>query len=210
MRRLLRAEHGFSLAEIAIASGLAVGALAVVSSFLVSAQRTVTIEQIRSSSNDDARAAMEQVDREVRSANFILPLDDKTLVVSTQSNKTTLDRCVQWLVQDQQLLRREWPSGSPDDASGWRVVADNVVNQELGEPLFVLPDTPNNRFVTGGQTVDVTIHVNGDLEKSPDSTAVISQSLTGRNVNAQIAAAGVAWPPATPPVECTVPPTGLP
>lgn len=205
MRRLLRAEHGFSLAEIAIASGLALGVLAIVSSFLVSAQRTVSIEQVRSSSNDEARAAMEQVDREVRSANFILPLDANTLLVETQSNAPTFDlRCVQWMVQDGQLLRRSWPSRSAGDPTGWRVVAEHVVNQELGRPLFVLPDTAANRVTTGGRTVDVTIYVNSDLENNPDATVVIQQSLTGRNITAEVAAAGVTWPPTTPQDECKV------
>lgn len=202
-RVLSRSQRGFTVIEVSVAAALTAASLTIVSGFLTSAQRTVSIEQTRSNSNDESRLAMEQVDREVRSANFILPLDPYTLIVETQNNAPTpTNNCVLWTLADGQLLRRSWQLFDPENATGWRVVATGVVNQELGLPLFELPDMPSNRLESGGFTVDVTIYVNPDLEKNPDSTVVVRQSLTGRNVVARFMPAGLSWPPTEPQVQC--------
>lgn len=205
LRLLRRSERGFSLTEIVLAGALTAASLTIASGFLISAQRTVSIEQTRSNSNDESRAAMEQVDREVRSSNFILTLDPYTLIVETQNNAPTpVNNCVVWVLEDRQLRRRSWPVNGVDDPTKWRVVAEHVVNQELNQPLFELPNTLNNRLPTGGRTVDVTIHVNPDLEDSPSSTVVSRQSLTGRNIPADdFVLAGQPWPPTAPPVRCS-------
>lgn len=208
MNRLLRDESGVSLLEVVVSSALTLAVLAIATAFLVNAQTTVLRQERLSAANDEARAAMEQLDREVRSANFILPLNaGSTLVVHTQSNAPTAgDRCVQWVLADRELRRRSWPISRPDLVAGWRTIATKVVNSDLATPLFLLPDTPSNRVTTGGRTVEVTVLVHNDPDATDERPVAHRQSLTGRNVAAGHPPAGTVWPPVSPPAPCEVVP----
>lgn len=191
-----------------IAFALMTGLLGVVGMFLVSAQRTVNREEQLGAANDQARLAMEQLDREVRSADFILTLDDSSLLVASQSNAPAQGtRCIQWTIDERELRRRTWPPASPANATAWRTIAEHLVNEDLGEATFELPDTEANRVSTGGRSVEATFLVNTDLDGHPDATIGIEQSLTGRNIAAGSPAAGSVWPPTTPPLPCDVLPS---
>lgn len=205
MIRLARDESGMSLIEVVVASAVMLSLLVIVTGFLISAQTTVVLQERRTVANDQARGAMEQLDREVRSSGFIFTLDQHALLVHTQSNAPTAgERCVHWVVQSGELLRREWPVGDPAQAGGWRTVAGNLVNQDLAVPTFVLPTVASNQVTTGGRTVDVTFLANANLVDEPNATVAIAQSLSGRNIAAGPPAAGVTWPPASPPAPCEV------
>ena len=75
----------------------------------------------------------------------------------------------------QQLLYRTWPVLSPEDATGWTIAADGIVNRDLGEPPFTLD--------AAGRTIAVEFHVNPDLAERPQATQVVEASLTGRNTS---------------------------
>ena len=193
-----------SLIEVVVSSAVLLTVLAIVAAFLTSAHTSVAGQQRRSVANDEARAAMEQLDREVRSAGLVLTLDDQSLLVHTLSNAPDAgERCVQWTVQSRELRRRAWPIGHPEQATGWLVIANDIANGDLARPTFVLTDTPHNRVSTGGRAVDTTILVGRDLS-DPTSVVATTQSLTGRNIAAGPPPAGAPWPPTTPPPPCEV------
>lgn len=201
MRRLLGDEGGISLVEVIIAGALTVGFAAVLLTFLYSAQGAVVTQTNRGIANDQARAAMDQLDREVRSANFIYVDDPESLLVHTQSNAPTAgNRCVEWTIANGELLRREWPTNDPANASGWRIIATDIVNVEEGIDTFVLPDFESNRVKTGGRSVEVRIVV----EAAEDATSSLQLTLSGRNVVGGPPAPGDTWPPTTPPPPCDV------
>lgn len=189
--RVLRAraegETGLTLAEVMVAAMVMGIVAAVFLSVLVSVQKGVGRQQERSQDNDQARLAVEQLDREIRSGNVLYDPEKESpafysLRVYTQANAPTRNpafQCVQWLIQDQQLLRRSWPPGRPEDVSGWRVVAEGIVNVEEGVPAFVLDPDPSK----GGRTVDITILVNNRLAGQPGQTIRIQTAITGRNTS---------------------------
>jgi hypothetical protein len=137
-------------------------------SLLESVQEGVARQDYRSRSNDQARLAMEAVDREVRSGSVLYdpagevdaggaPLAYYGLRVYTYANAPTRNAgnpvCVQFRISNQQLLRRWWPSGNLAASTGWQIVATNVVNVTQGVRAFQL-DPTNSRIV------DVTILAN--------------------------------------------------
>lgn len=197
MKRLLHEdERGFTLPELAITISILVLVVATFLGVLESVNTAVGRQQERSISNDEARLAVERLDREIRSGNVLYDPGDEadpnyTLRIYTQANATTRTpsfQCVQWTIQDQQLLRRFWPPGEPEDVSSWRLVAEHVVNAEPGVevPAFTLDtlavgDNPSGD--KGGRTVEIVLIID-PAPDDPTSNAVrIETSLTGRNTS---------------------------
>jgi type II secretory pathway pseudopilin PulG len=188
MQRLWREERGITLTELMITVTLLTLVTGAFLTFLESTNRAVVVEQERSLANDEARLAVQQLDREVRSANYIYDPDDEiqpykgySLRVYTQANAPTRTpgfQCVQWRIQDGDLLRRSWPTGQPGLASSWRLVAGNIVNVDLGQAAFKMDTDPDK----GGRTVRVTLFVDVDLDDAVSRPVRLETSLTGRNV----------------------------
>ena len=190
-------EQGITLVELLVSMSLLAVVLLVFTNTLVSIQRTVVDEQVRNDLNDQARLALQTLDRQVRSGNLLYDPADETddpvdataagfmFRVYTQAQYSAGDdpRCVLWLVDDQErLLTRSWPEGFPDSptATGWRVVATGVVNRVLdpsgtADPVFDLD--------TAGRTIEVSFFMNPDLEHRPEATQTFQASLTGRNTS---------------------------
>ena len=190
LRRLHAREEGVTLPELMIALSVMMVVAGIFLTAVVSVQTNVARQERRSDNNDQARLAIEQLDREVRSGNVLYNPQFETLPyysfrVFTQSNANTSTppfRCVQWVIsEDRELVRRQWPPGEPDDASGWRVVAEHIVNRApgIGEPAFNLDAEPSK----GGRTVNVKLVVNGNLENESRATIRIQTALTGRNTS---------------------------
>ncbi len=180
-----------TLVELVVAMAILSIVMLVMTSTLSSIQRAVVEEDVRVRLNDQARLALQSLDRLVRSGNILYdPVDelgadpyDATATgylfrVYTQAEQTEDEdpRCALWLVnEEQQLLYRTWPINSPSAASDWTVVADGIVNRDLDEPAFTLDPA--------GRTIAVEFHVNPDLEDRPQATQVMQASLTGRNTS---------------------------
>jgi prepilin-type N-terminal cleavage/methylation domain-containing protein len=187
----LRDERGMTLVELVVAMGILSIVLLVMTTTLTSIQRAVVEEDVRGRLNDQARLALQSIDRLVRSGNILYdPVDesgndpyDATATgylfrIYTQAEQTEDEepRCALWLVNDeQQLMYRTWPVLDPDAASNWVVVAEGVVNRDLDEPAFTLDST--------GRTISVDFHVNPDLADRPQATQLVRASLTGRNTS---------------------------
>ena len=190
-RRRLRDERGMTLVELIVAMGILSIVMLVLTTTLSSIQRAVVEEDVRIRLNDQARLALQSIDRLVRSGNILYdPVDESgndpydagatgylfRIYTQAEQSATQDARCALWLVNDdQQLIYRTWPILDPDAASDWLVVADGIVNRDLAAPAFTLDPA--------GRTIAVEFHVNPDLAKRPQATQVMEASLTGRNTS---------------------------
>jgi type II secretory pathway pseudopilin PulG len=195
-----------TLAELSVTMMILGIVLAIILSVLFTVQRAFGRQQDRSVNNDQARLAVEELDREIRSGNLLYdpqssdvtqnPTGDPSgmqLVIYTQTNATTRNpgnRCVQWKVTDKlagspwTLQRRDWSSQDPlNTVSGWRVIADDVVNNDATKngrgaavPAFTLDHTQSS---FGDRNIKIDILVNHNPKSG--KTVEIQDSVTGRN-----------------------------
>lgn len=188
-----RAEDGITLVEVVVATAILGIVMLVFTSTLSSMQQAVVAEDVRTRLNDQARLALADLDRQVRSGNLLYNPDDEGAVdidgvplaaggymfrVYTQTKYQASDaaRCALWVVDDEQrLLYRHWPVLDPGAATDWRVVAEHIVNRETGTSAFSLDAT--------GRTLTASIQANANIEADPSATQVFTASLTGRNTS---------------------------
>ena len=184
-------EPGMTLVALCVAMAILSIVMLVMTTTLSSIQRAVVEEDVRMRLNDQARLAVQSIDRLVRSGNILYdPVDESgndpyspsatgyMFRIYTQAEQSAAQsaRCAVWLVNDQQeLLYRTWPILEPENASTWQVVAESVVNRDLNEPPFTLD--------AAGRTISVDFYINPDLGDRPQATQVVSASLTGRNTS---------------------------
>ncbi len=164
---------------------------------MVAVQRDIIHQTNRSRTNDEARSAMEQIDRELRSATVLYDpvneVDDAGTAIpyyglrfETQANAPTRGgrTCIQYRISNNQLLRRSWPTGTPASASGWWVVAEGLQNRTQSIPAFRYPtDDTTGAYGTnsplGPRIVNVVLVVN---TKTTDSaTDRITSAISIRN-----------------------------
>ncbi len=197
MLRRMGAEHGMTVIEVTVVMALLLTVLGVFLGVLDSVNRGVMTQQQRSQANDQARLAIEQLDREIRSGNVLYdpanetPAADRgyTLRIYTQANATTRVpplQCVQWRMEDKQLIRRAWPVGRPGEVTAWRIIADDIVNRDLSPPVpaFTLDPDP----AKGGRTVNIVLMADADPSETISRPVRVQTSLTGRNTTYNYAA----------------------
>jgi prepilin-type N-terminal cleavage/methylation domain-containing protein len=199
--RLRRDERGMTVVELTVVMAILSIVVVVFTSVLASVQKGVAKQDSLTQTLDQARLAIQELDREMRSGNVLYDptlenaavgtpgrvpscsgcLPGYTLRVYTQSNADTRGtyRCVLWKIENQQILTRYWPPLVPDDASNWRAVAGGIVNRDLSVPAFMLDPDP----LKGGRTLDVVYAVNSNLANRPTQTARVQAALTGRNTS---------------------------
>ena len=178
-----------TLIELVVAMAILSIVMLVMTTTLTSIQRAVVEEDVRGRLNDQARLALQSLDRLVRSGNILYDPADETddpyaaatgymfrIYTQAEQSENQAARCALWLVnEEQELMYRTWPVLDPDAASSWTVVAEGIVNRDLDEPAFTLD--------SAGRTIAVAFHVNPDLENRPQATQVMQASLTGRNTS---------------------------
>ena len=201
LRLTHREERGMTLVELMISVALMMIVATIFTTMLTTIQRSVMQQQARSETNDQVRLAMQQLDREIRSGNFLtvpsapaFACGGKTCApgynvkVWTQANVPTRqsasnpagDQCVQWVIDGQTLYRRSWvppspPSAPPAPSSGWRAVTEGVVNYALDPkvPAFSL---------TGTKVLNVKLMLNSKLGGVDEHRTVpVSTSIAIRN-----------------------------
>jgi prepilin-type N-terminal cleavage/methylation domain-containing protein len=190
--RRMRDERGFTLVEMTISLMLMLVVTTIFITVMVSVQRAVARDSGRSLSNDQARLAVQELDREIRSGNVLYDpslendpghgvYPNMSLRIYTQSNAETRNpgnQCVQWRILNDQLQRRAWGVDWQNDGSvtDWRIVADNIKNNDAPTvPAFTQDASPN----FGGRIINITIVANAD--PATGRNVVIKDSLTGRN-----------------------------
>jgi len=188
-RRHLAGESGMTIVELSVSMLLLGIVTSAVIGVLLSVQTSFGKEIDRSGANDQARLAVQGLDREIRSGNLLYAPTDggMNLIVYTQTNATTRNpgnRCVQWRISGTFLERRDWRTDWRDSGgvSDWRVVAEHVVNRAPPEtpstpvPAFVL-DTSQASY--GNRIMKVTILSNENA--STGKSVRITSSVTARN-----------------------------
>jgi prepilin-type N-terminal cleavage/methylation domain-containing protein len=180
-----KADGGFTAIEVVMTTAVLSIVMAMSMAFLISAQRTVTVADTRSNNVDQARLGVQQLDRQIRSGNLIYnPAQESdpangirpglSLRVYTQSN--SIQRCVQWRIYNSLLQTRSWTTTwqVDDIVSGWRTVADHIVN-DTGSPAFTLD--PTSSF--GSRLLNISLLVNDP--RSASKNAEVQASVAGRN-----------------------------
>ena len=185
-----REDSGQTLIELLVVMLLMSGLSTIVYGVLISVQRQTADTVRRADSVDQARLALSQIDRQVRSGNVFYDPVLETLPMSmrvyTQSNGVA--SCVQWQVTGRQLRTRSWdPAVLPPVATAWRTVARDIDNDDDldGVPSTIDPEWPF-ALAGGGTTtsygqrlVDVLLKLR-DTD-SRGAAVEIRASLSGRN-----------------------------
>jgi prepilin-type N-terminal cleavage/methylation domain-containing protein len=172
---------GFTLPEVLV-SMLLFGISVLAIGGVLALQGAFGRETVRSEAADGGRLAVQQLERDIRFADsFSDPLSSEAaanptgdpsglqLVMSTRESPTRENpapECVQWRVttDTHELLRRAWHSdaiGDPVDVSGWRVIADDVVN---GDPTLTGTNSTipafrldHSQAAVGNRLIELTI-----------------------------------------------------
>jgi type II secretory pathway pseudopilin PulG len=192
-----------TLPEVLVSMAL-LGAVAVVFlSVLASMQTSVARNAEWTQNNDQARLAVESIDRHMRSGNVLYApaADGSSIVIWTQSNAndpTLGQRCIQWRVIDRKLETRWWqPQPLPQNPTEWRTVAEGIVNYVVSPtvPAFAIDADPYK----GNRMVDVVLLVNNEYEAHGNQTVRIQAAVTGRNTSYGYATGRCSPTPADPP-----------
>ena len=180
-------DSGQTLIELLVVMLILSVLTGIVYGVLITVQRQTADTVKRADSVDQARLALSQIDRQVRSGNVfydpVLEALPMSMRVYTQSNGDNL--CVQWQVTGGELRTRSWDPKVPLTVGAWRTVARNVVNVVDSDPSTVDAQAPF-ALAGGGTTtsygqrlVDVLFLVR---EPTSDGKAVeVRASLSGRN-----------------------------
>ena len=193
-RTVVSNEDGMSVIEMVVAVMLMVIAASIYLGALTSVYSGVNRQQRRSEINDEARLAIEQIDREVRSGNILFDpaesfaaptcggyacVSNFSVRVYTQANATTRtpqQQCVQYLINGTNLLRRAWAPGAGSSLSGWRIVARDIVNRNVN------PQVPAFVRTAGNRILDITLLVNNRFgQADAPRTVRIETSIAIRN-----------------------------
>jgi type II secretory pathway pseudopilin PulG len=191
--RLRHEEAGMSLAELMVSMSVFTVVVVIFLSTLTSVQQATVRESANSVSNDQARLAMTEFDREIRSGNVLYdPATESpagfVLRIYTQSNANTRTPspgyvCRLWQITTDGLLQtRTWPPQQPENASDWLTVATGIVNR-MESPAVSAFSRSDPNSATGGRIVNIVLLVNSDFAHHPESTVRIQQSITGRNTS---------------------------
>ena len=189
-----RGEDGITLVELLVAMSIMRIAMVIFSTVLVSMQRTVVATDRISRANDQARLAIEHLDKELRSGNVIsdpagaisgytggAPAYQR-LLVYTQANATIRGGavCELWqITSTNELQARTWRPGVDTWLTSWRTVAEHIVNRSTGTNAFAL----TGDVLKGNRTLNIHLMVNPDYSNAPSSTIELEASLTGRNTS---------------------------
>ncbi len=183
-----------TLVELLVAMSMMGVVMVIFSSVLVSMQRTVVTIDRASRANDQARLAIEHLDKELRSGNVIsdpgAPISGYTgdapanqrLLVYTQANATIRGGsvCELWQITSaSELQARTWLPGSNSWLTSWRTVAEHIVNRSTSTSAFELTGDP----LKGSRTLNIHLMINPDYTNAPSSTVELESSLTGRNTS---------------------------
>lgn len=186
-------EGGLSLIEVSFTMLLLGVVMAVFGSMTASLQTASSREEGRVRRNDEARLALSQLDREIRSGNVLYdpatemadPAGDivpgMTLRIFTQAdapNRNPGSQCSQWRITGDTLQTRRWAPHDPDTTvTTWWTIAQNVVNRSVSPavPAFTLDSTSSY----ADRVVNIVILVDRDDDLADAQRMELS--LTGRN-----------------------------
>ncbi|MEX1047102.1 MAG: prepilin-type N-terminal cleavage/methylation domain-containing protein [Actinomycetota bacterium] len=196
----VRDERGMTLPELLVGMTLLVAVMSIVFTVLASVQEGYEDQSKRSINNDQMRLAIEQIDKEIRSANAFTvttsawvadttqPVEGTNLVVYTQTSADTREggfSCVQWRVQGGELQSRRWPLNWESDAdeliTGWREVASSVIVDPVTYANGTYFSIPSN-VGYGDRLLRTQVVVNSSSDLNETSNLKQTRDIAGRNV----------------------------
>lgn len=193
-------EEGLTLVELLVAMSILVIVLGSVYGLLFSVQNGFERQVDRSTSLDQARQALLQIDREMRSASAMTAATGTTLDAYTRTNQVsasgdaarTTQMCVQWRVVSGNLQTRMWPLVGAPATVTWRTIATNLVNTDVFEiPTRASLGRPGDgrdpKNLYNGRLLNVHILANSAPATGTNAAPSVElrSSLSGRNVNGQ-------------------------
>jgi hypothetical protein len=175
-----------SLVETLIVAALLMVVVGTSLTVLTSFQANVSKADQRSQTNDQARLAVQSIDRLTRSGNVLYDpaLEGSnagsgvaagfSLRIYTQANGN--ERCVQWRVRNGNLETRAWSTNwvVDNDVTAWHTAALGIANPP-SQPPFALDGSKG----FGGRLLNVDFLVN--VQSSLASGADVQASVEGRN-----------------------------
>lgn len=193
--RLASRDEGTTLVELLVTMMMFAIILVVAYGVMFMVQQQTSSNLRLSDATGQAKIALAQIDRQVRSGNVLYsPAGETTtgcvgttvapstspnagncMRVYTQANGD--ERCVQWEVVGGVIRSRSWSTTWQTDGlvTAWRTVARYINNNPTSNPPFVLEgaSTPY-----GSRLVDVHLSVQ---PTASDKAVLVSSSLSGRN-----------------------------
>ncbi|MHB8511321.1 MAG: PilW family protein [Actinomycetota bacterium] len=193
---MINRESGFSLLETIIGMAILSISIVVTMQLLISTQSGMERTDARGQMTDQARLAVENLARQIRSGNVLYdPMTEGTnagtnpdgsaipagfsLRIYTQANG--VERCVQWRVLNTGSLQsRSWSQSwqTDNNVSSWREVANSVVNPS-SQPPFSLD--PSAGFGGSGNSRLVDVDLVVKAADTPTNQMEIKDSMSGRN-----------------------------
>jgi prepilin-type N-terminal cleavage/methylation domain-containing protein len=195
----LAEDPGFSLIELMVVLSVMGLIMTAFLGLLASVQRSLVRETNRSTTMDQARLAMEGIDRQVRSGSIVCvpttgtnPYYTLTLYgPNAYSTSSSANRWVQYRVQSQTLQRRQYTSSW----SSWRTVATGIVNSTPSGTTNVpfLPDTASQYASTSGASrlVNVTFIVNSQTSDTTSGSSKLQSAIAIRNQDATLSCSSI-------------------
>lgn len=174
-----RDDAGLTLIELLVAMLIFSAVIAAVYSVLINVQRQSSDLAGREETVGNARLALQQMDRQIRSGNVLydpaaeaLPL---SMRVYTQANGD--ERCVQWQVFNNTLRMRAWsPTWQTDGlVTSWGTVARGLQNTSASPPFAL----EGGSTAYGSRLVNISLKVKD--ARSKGAVLEVSTSLSGRN-----------------------------
>jgi prepilin-type N-terminal cleavage/methylation domain-containing protein len=203
-----RHDKGFSLIEMLVSMVVFGIAISMVYTVLIKVQAKTTGSQQSSDAVSQLRAALQDIDKQVRSGNVLYSPANETVPTSCTANAPLFsgtcmriytqtdfgvaasgrpDRCVQWQVLPDAtaagpyiLRTRNW---DPDwmtnhDVTLWRTVAVGMTVSGGTSGPNPLPFTLNSTSAFGQRLLDLKLEV---TDKRDGKTVTLQSSLSGRN-----------------------------
>lgn len=178
-----RKEQGFTLVELLVAMSLLTGVLTLSTTVLVKVLEDTRSVTERAGAVDQARLAVAQMDRQIRSGNVLMAPTDDEMRVFTQSNGE--QKCVQWqVVSATDVLRsRSWsPTWQTDGlVTGWSTVARGITNDTSStstQKPFALQGA-----ATAYNSRLISIRLFAQVSQKGGRPVEVNTSISGRNTN---------------------------
>ena len=188
-RTVALGERGATLIEVSFTL-LILGLVMAVFMTVVASLQTATARQDgRVRRNDEARLALAQLDREIRSGNVLydpsVEVDPDGDIVPSMSLRiyTQADAprrgfmCAQWRITDDKLQTRRWSTEPGSESTAWWTVATGIVNRSVTPqvPAFSL----DSAAAYGGRIMKIVLVV--DRADDAGQPMTFDLSITGRN-----------------------------
>jgi prepilin-type N-terminal cleavage/methylation domain-containing protein len=192
----LPSDDGFSLVELMVVMAIMGVIVTAFLGLMASVQQALVRETNRSTTMDQARLAMEAIDREVRSGSIMCVSSDYytlTLYGPNAYTTTSSNRWVQYQVDpvNDILQRRAYTSSW----GSWRKIATGIVNTTPSGTTNVpfYPDTASQYTSTSGASrlVDLTLMVNSDPNDTTSSTTTLTSAVAIRNQDPNLSCSSI-------------------